>query len=126
MYQAMRITTFFVAIFLLLSVCLVQAQTTKSEAKNKIVLKVSGLQKDQDVLVMDRILSQCKNIYYSKTNFQTGFCELIADKTITVETINNDLLSSGYSVELVSTKPISEEEIVKEGMINNYINKQKK
>jgi hypothetical protein len=110
--RAMRTTTFFLTILLFVSVCFGQSQQTIiHEAKNKIVLKVINLQKEQDALVMDRILSQCKNIYSSKTNFKTGFCEIIADKIVSNEKIKEYLLNSGYIFQPVSIKSMTDQEV---------------
>jgi len=122
----MKTTSILFAFFLIANICFGQTQNSTSKQKNKIVLKVTNIQKEQDALVIDRVLSQCKNIYSSKTDFKMGTCEIIADKNITIEIINNYLLDSGYKMEMVSIKPMTKEEVNKELMINDNNGQQKK
>ncbi len=75
--------------------------------QNLFVLKFINFKKEQDALVVDRILSQCENIISSKTDFNTGISEVIAGSSVTEETIKQYLLKSKYVFELVTLKTIN-------------------
>jgi len=102
-----------------------QSETVTNTAKNKIILKVTNLQKENDALSIDRIISQRDNIYSSKTDFKTGSCEVIADGNVTIDILKKYLQNSGYEIELVSVKPMTEKEFSREEL-NTYKNIKKK
>ncbi|HNW99024.1 MAG TPA: hypothetical protein PKK00_11500 [Bacteroidales bacterium] len=115
----MRTTSILFALFMFANLCFGQTQNVSSKQKNKIVLKITTIQKEVDAPSVDRILIQCENIYSSKTSFSTGLCVIIAESKVTLEDINKRLSRIGQVAEQVSIKEISDEEITKEGIILN-------
>lgn len=123
----MKTTSIIFIFFLTANLCFGQTQSVPSGQKNKIILKITSLQKENDASSVDRILNQCAHIYSSKTDFTTGICEVVADSNVTIETINKSLSIIGQTAELVSIRTMTKEEFIKEGIIENKnTNKQKK
>lgn len=68
------------------------------------VLKFINFKKEQDALVVDRILSQCENIISSTTDFNSGISEVFTTANVTEEKIKQYLLDSRYVFEVVTVK----------------------
>jgi hypothetical protein len=89
-----------------------------SEQKNKIILKVTSQPSEGVVHPLDVVLSRYENIYSAKIDPETGYCEIIADDFVTIDIINKDLAGTGYSVELLTLKLMTKEELVNEGILD--------
>ena len=118
----MKTLSMSLAFFLFVNICFAQTQSISSISKNKMVIKFTNFQKENDAASVDRILSQCSNIYSSKTDYATGLCEIVADSNITMETINKKLSLVDQTAMLVSSIPMTKEELIKEGIIDKKNN----
>ena len=113
------ISPLLIALFLFNSVCLGQTTSEKSQSKNVITIKMKNLSKESDARSVDRILIQCKNIYSSETDLKSGICKIIADKSITPETISKYLSDSEYTFDFVSIKTATDKDLEQEKRSNN-------
>ena len=112
------ISPVFIALFLFTTVCFGQTATDTTASKKLIVIKMKNFTKESDARVVDRIFIQCKDIYSSETDFKTSICKIIADKTITYETISKYLSDKGYAFEPVSIKPATAKDLEQEQRSN--------
>jgi hypothetical protein len=107
----MRTISIFFSLFLIIGICHGQTQSNTADAgKTKMTVKASTFVKENDALTVDRLLGQCENVLYSHTDFKTGICEIVTNGVVSLEAIKKCLVNSDYQYELVSTKPLTEEE----------------